>query len=131
MTASDSPTAPQALLGPMRLPFLILTPACVLLGIGAAFYQSGRVDLLQVVIVLIGALAAHISVNALNEYFDFRSGLDLRTQRTPFSGGSGTLAAQPAMAFMSSMRPMILPRLAGASPVSASSPEALMKVISG
>ena len=98
MTASDSPTAPQALLGPMRLPFLILTPACVLLGIGAAFYQSGRVDLLQVVIVLIGALAAHISVNALNEYFDFRSGLDLRTQRTPFSGGSGTLAAQPAMA---------------------------------
>jgi len=98
MTASDSPTAPQALLGPMRLPFLILTPACVLLGIGAAFYQSGRVDLLQAVIVLIGALAAHISVNALNEYFDFRSGLDLRTQRTPFSGGSGTLAAQPAMA---------------------------------
>jgi 1,4-dihydroxy-2-naphthoate octaprenyltransferase len=82
----------------MRLPFLILTPACVLLGIGAAFYQSGRVDLLQAVIVLVGALAAHISVNTLNEYFDFRSGLDLRTQRTPFSGGSGTLAAQPAMA---------------------------------
>ncbi len=98
MTAMDSPATPQALLGPMRLPFLILAPACVLLGIGAAFYRSGRVDLLQAVIVLIGAVAAHISVNALNEYFDFRSGLDLRTQRTPFSGGSGTLAAQPAMA---------------------------------
>jgi len=98
MTASDRPATPKALLGPMRLPFLVLTPACVLLGIGAAFYQSGRVDLLQAVIVLIGAVAAHISVNALNEYFDFRSGLDLRTQRTPFSGGSGTLAAQPAMA---------------------------------
>jgi len=98
MTASDPPATSQALLGPMRLPFLILTPACVLLGIGAAFYQSGRVDLLQAVIVLVGALAAHISVNTLNEYFDFRSGLDLRTQRTPFSGGSGTLAAQPAMA---------------------------------
>jgi 1,4-dihydroxy-2-naphthoate octaprenyltransferase len=37
-------------------------------------------------------------VNALNEYFDFRSGLDLRTRRTPFSGGSGTLPAQPGAA---------------------------------
>lgn len=98
MHASDSPATMKALLGPMRLPFLVLTPACVLLGIGAGFYQSGRVDLLQAAIVLIGAVAAHISVNALNEYFDFRSGLDLHTHRTPFSGGSGTLAAQPKTA---------------------------------
>jgi 1,4-dihydroxy-2-naphthoate octaprenyltransferase len=98
MGALDTPASTKSLVGPMRLPFLILTPACVLLGIGAAAYQSGRVDLLQAVIVLIGAVTAHISVNALNEYFDFRSGLDLRTQRTPFSGGSGTLPAQPAMA---------------------------------
>ncbi len=40
-------------------------------------------------------------------------------------------AAQPATAFMSSMRPMTLPRFAGASPVLASSPETLIKVISG
>jgi 1,4-dihydroxy-2-naphthoate octaprenyltransferase len=46
----------------------------------------------------VGALGAHISVNALNEYFDFRSGLDLRTRRTPFSGGSGTLPAKPSFA---------------------------------
>ena len=98
MTTSEPPATTKALFGPMRPPFLVLTPACVLLGIGVAYYQSGRVDLLQAVIVLIGAIGAHISVNALNEYFDFRSGLDLRTQRTPFSGGSGTLAAQPAMA---------------------------------
>ena len=100
MSASGTPASTKALVGPMRLPFLVLTPACVLLGIGAGVYQSGRVDLLQAVIVLIGAVSAHISVNALNEYFDFRSGLDLRTQRTPFSGGSGTLPAQPAIAPM-------------------------------
>jgi 1,4-dihydroxy-2-naphthoate octaprenyltransferase len=98
MPASDTPANAQALLGPMRLPFLVLTPACVLLGIGAAAYVSGQVDLLRSLIVLIGALAAHISVNALNEYFDFRSGLDLRTRPTPFSGGSGTLPALPAQA---------------------------------
>ncbi|GGD78053.1 hypothetical protein GCM10011357_36450 [Lacimicrobium alkaliphilum] len=37
------------------------------------------------------ALLAHISVNCLNEYQDFRSGLDYKTTRTPFSGGSGAL----------------------------------------
>lgn len=82
----------------MRLPFLILTPACVLLGIGVAAFEAGEISLLQVILVLIGAIAAHISVNALNEYFDFRSGLDQRTRRTPFSGGSGTLPQQPAFA---------------------------------
>ncbi len=34
----------------------------------------------------------------LNEYHDFRSGLDLNTQRTPFSGGSGSLPAIPEVA---------------------------------
>ncbi len=86
------------LLGPMRVPFLILTPACVALGVGTAVWTTGRVRVLDVVIVLIGALAAHISVNALNEYFDFKSGLDFQTQRTPFSGGSGTLPQKPDFA---------------------------------
>ena len=30
-----------------------------------------------------------MSVNGFNEYFDYRSGLDERTNKTPFSGGSG------------------------------------------
>ncbi|GAG04549.1 unnamed protein product, partial [marine sediment metagenome] len=34
------------LLGPMRVPFLILTPACVLLGVGTAIYSSGEVSIL-------------------------------------------------------------------------------------
>jgi 1,4-dihydroxy-2-naphthoate octaprenyltransferase len=88
----------KSLLGPMRVPFLILTPACVLLGLGTAVWTTGHINPLYVVLVLIGAIAAHVSVNAFNEYFDFRSGLDLRTTRTPFSGGSGTLPAQPQMA---------------------------------
>jgi len=83
------------LFGPMRVPFLILTPACVALGVGTAVWTTGHVRALDVAIVLIGALAAHISVNALNEYFDFKSGLDFQTQRTPFSGGSGTLPQRP------------------------------------
>jgi 1,4-dihydroxy-2-naphthoate octaprenyltransferase len=89
---------PKYLLGPMRPPFLILTPACVLLGFGTAVWISGQVNMLFLILALIGAVAAHISVNALNEYFDFTSGLDARTKRTPFSGGSGTLPERPDMA---------------------------------
>jgi 1,4-dihydroxy-2-naphthoate octaprenyltransferase len=88
----------KSILGPMRVPFLILTPACVLLGAGTAFWVTHQFNVLYFIIVLVGAVCAHISVNALNEYFDFRSGLDLHTIRTPFSGGSGTLPAQPGAA---------------------------------
>ena len=85
------------LLGPTRLPFLILTPACVLLGWGTAHWSQGRINVFHLVLALIGATSAHISVNAFNEYFDFKSGLDFKTQRTPFSGGSGTLPQKPEL----------------------------------
>jgi 1,4-dihydroxy-2-naphthoate octaprenyltransferase len=82
----------------MRLPFLVLPPACVLLGAATAIWTQGTIKPFHFLLAFAGAVAAHISVNALNEYFDFRSGLDLRAQRTPFSGGSGTLPAKPEMA---------------------------------
>jgi len=84
--------------GPMRLPFLILTPACVVLGAAAALWSGSKVNLFHLLLVFVGAVSAHISVNSLNEYHDFRSGLDFRTERTPFSGGSGTLPAWPEKA---------------------------------
>lgn len=88
----------DAFLGPMRVPFLLLPPVCVALGVGCAMWSQGPVNPLHVLVVLVGALASHISVNTLNEYFDWRSGLDFHTQRTPFSGGSGTLPARPELA---------------------------------
>lgn len=84
-----------ATLGPMRAPFLLLVPVCVGLGWAAAVYDGHGVEPLQLLLAGTGALAAHVAVNTLNEYEDFRSGLDLRTARTPFSGGTGTLPAHP------------------------------------
>lgn len=87
-----------AWLGPARLPFLVLTPACIVLGLACVHWTQGRVNLSEALLVLLGAVAAHISVNAFNEYQDFHSGLDALTQRTPFSGGSGVLPAHPNLA---------------------------------
>jgi 1,4-dihydroxy-2-naphthoate octaprenyltransferase len=89
---------PKRLLGVMRVPFLILAPACALVGVGTAAWTGATVNVLQLILALVGATTAHISVNVLNEYFDFKSGLDMKTKRTPFSGGSGTLPENPEMA---------------------------------
>jgi len=81
--------------GTVRPPFLVLTLACVALSAALAAHLRGPVGTLDVVLVLVAALSAHISVNSFNEFFDFHSGLDLKTFKTPFSGGSGTLVADP------------------------------------
>jgi len=84
----------------IRPPFLILTPICVFLGTSTALAATGSVNYLTLLLVMLGAVCAHISVNTLNEHADFKSGLDLITIRTPFSGGSGALPGNPAMASM-------------------------------
>lgn len=91
MTETDR----AAVFGPMRLPFLLLTPACVCLGATTASWSGSEINLNYLFIIFVGAVCAHISVNAFNEYSDFKSGLDFYTRRTPFSGGSGTLPARP------------------------------------
>jgi 1,4-dihydroxy-2-naphthoate octaprenyltransferase len=78
----------------MRPQFLILTPVCYLVGLGTTAHVLGgfaRIPAGYAILAFIGALFSHIAVNVLNDYFDFRSGLDLRTRPTPFSGGSGIL----------------------------------------
>lgn len=79
-----------------RPQFLLLTPACLLVGLGTAAQAVGglgEVPWGYAALAFLGGLFAHVAVNVLNDYFDFRSGLDLRTRRTPFSGGSGILPA--------------------------------------
>ena len=79
----------------MRLPFLILTPVSIFLGVAASYQVLSSLPYLDLSLVFIGALSAHISVNTFNEYSDFRSGLDAITVKTPFSGGSGALIENP------------------------------------
>jgi 1,4-dihydroxy-2-naphthoate octaprenyltransferase len=88
----------KLLLGPMRVDFLYLDVACVFLGTSAAIWTHGKINILYLFLAFVGAVCAHIAVNALNEYSDFKSGLDLQTEPTPFSGGSGTLGERPDLA---------------------------------
>lgn len=75
-----------------RPQFLVISPVLIFLGTAIALYQ-GHFDPLYAGLALVGMVLVHMSVNTLNDYFDFRSGIDLEVSRTPFSGGSGILAA--------------------------------------
>ncbi len=88
--------------GTMRIPFLILAPVSALAGYAAARFDGigDTIDPVRLLAVFAGALLAHVAVNVLNEYFDFRSGLDALTVRTPLSGGSGFLQRHPVYAPM-------------------------------
>jgi len=75
-----------------RPQFLLLPVVLTLLGTSIGWYD-GAFHLHYAVLAFVGLLLAHISVNVLNDYFDYRSGIDLETVKTPFSGGSGMLPA--------------------------------------
>jgi 1,4-dihydroxy-2-naphthoate octaprenyltransferase len=78
-----------------RAPFLLLPVTLVICGAGAAAYE-GSAYWIPTLLALVGLVPVHIAVNALNEWSDMRRGIDLKTVRTPFSGGSGTLPAGKA-----------------------------------
>ncbi len=73
-----------------RPQFLLLSVVLAFLGSSIAWYY-GVFHLGYAILASVGLLLSHISVNVLNDYFDYRSGIDLETKRTPFSGGSGIL----------------------------------------
>ena len=75
-----------------RPQFLLLSVVLAFLGTSIAWYD-GYFHLGHALLASFGLLLAHVSVNTLNDYFDYRSGVDLATKRTPFSGGSGILPA--------------------------------------
>jgi 1,4-dihydroxy-2-naphthoate octaprenyltransferase len=76
-----------------RPQFLTLSIVLAFFGTAVAWYD-GYFNLWYALLAGIGLVFTHASVNILNDYFDFRSGIDLAAKRTPFSGGSGILPAK-------------------------------------
>ncbi len=84
-----------------RFQFLPLTVILVSLGTGVAAHD-GSFHLGYFILAMFGSILVHITVNVINDYYDYVDGIDLNTQRTPFSGGSGILPSnllKPSQAF--------------------------------
>jgi 1,4-dihydroxy-2-naphthoate octaprenyltransferase len=99
-----------------RPQFLLLSVVLAFLGSSIAWYDSLSTTRFSfhwghALLAFLGLLLCHISVNVLNDYFDYRSGIDLKTERTPFSGGSGILPAaqmKPRQVFWLGMGSLIV-----------------------
>jgi len=99
----------------IRPQFLLLSVVLAFLGTCIAWYD-GFFHLGYAVLAFFGLLLAHISVNVFNDYFDYRSGIDLVTKRTPFSGGSGILPEallKPRQVFWLGMTSFLLAAVIG------------------
>jgi len=73
-----------------RFQFLPLTIILVSLGTAIASYE-GYFHFGHFLLAMFGSILVHMTVNVINDYHDYVDGIDLNTQRTPFSGGSGVL----------------------------------------
>ena len=75
----------------IRVRFLLASVVAVSAGLSITWWQTGSITLFDAVLTMAGVLCLHASVDLLNDYWDFKRGIDTTTQRTKMSGGSGVL----------------------------------------
>src|SRR5512133_24226 len=83
-------------LNQVRANFLVLAVLLVLIGIALSFKYlplNHNIRLMDMLLIVLGTVLAHASVNLFNEYSDHLTGIDKNTKRTPFSGGSGMMVS--------------------------------------
>lgn len=71
--------------------FLLASVIAVSNGLAIAFWKTGEVELFNAALTYVGVIFLHASVDLLNDYWDHRRGIDERTSRTKFSGGTGVI----------------------------------------
>ena len=75
----------------IRIRFLLASVIAVSLGLAINWWQTGNIEIFDAILTMCGVLALHASVDLLNDYWDFKRGIDTATQRTKMSGGTGVL----------------------------------------
>ena len=75
----------------IRIRFLLASVIAVSLGLAINWWHTGNIEIFDAILTMCGVLALHASVDLLNDYWDFKRGIDTTTQRTKMSGGTGVL----------------------------------------
>ena len=81
----------RAWLRVIRVRFLLSSAVAVFVGLSLHWWQSGTLDVAHALVTAAGVVLLHASVDLLNDYWDFRRGIDTATKRTQMSGGTGVL----------------------------------------
>ncbi|HEV8387975.1 MAG TPA: prenyltransferase [Nitrososphaera sp.] len=75
----------------IRIRFLLASVIAVTTGLTISYWRTGQIDPFSGILTYVGVVFLHASVDLLNDYWDHRRGIDSRTTRTKFSGGTGVL----------------------------------------
>jgi len=75
----------------IRVRFLLASVIAVSVGLSLNWQQNSSIDPLDAILIFAGVMALHASVDLLNDYWDFKRGIDTKTKRTKMSGGTGVL----------------------------------------
>jgi len=75
----------------IRIRFLLSSVIAVSVGLAISWWHIQQIDLLYAIMTMGGVVSLHASVDLLNDYWDFKRGIDIQTKRTKMSGGTGVL----------------------------------------
>ncbi|NWK08866.1 prenyltransferase [Marine Group I thaumarchaeote] len=75
----------------IRVRFLLASVIAVSVGLALTWQQNSSIDPLDAILIFAGVMALHASVDLLNDFWDFKRGIDTKTKRTKMSGGTGVL----------------------------------------
>jgi len=75
----------------IRIKFILASIIAVSNGVAISYWKTGTIDPGYVLLTYFGIMCLHISVDLLNDYSDFKRGIDTNTKRTRYSGGTGVI----------------------------------------
>ena len=75
----------------IRVRFLLASVIAVSVGLSLNWWQNSSLGIFEAVLTFAGVVALHASVDLLNDFWDFKRGIDTKTTRTKMSGGTGVL----------------------------------------
>ena len=75
----------------IRIRFLLASVIAVSNGLAITYWKYSTIDPVYAILTYVGVVFLHASVDLLNDYWDYKRGIDIATKRTKFSGGTGVL----------------------------------------
>ena len=114
--SSDKPSTIAVWFRVIRVRFLLASVIAVSVGLAVHWWHNSTIDVFHAALTMGGVMALHASVDLLNDYWDYKRGIDSQTTRTKMSGGTGVLPEgllKPSQVYRAGIGFLILGSLIG------------------
>ena len=114
--SSDKPNSITVWFRVIRVRFLLASVIAVSVGLAVNWWHNSSIDVFSAALTMGGVMALHASVDLLNDYWDYKRGIDTVTKRTKMSGGTGVLPEgllKPSQVYRAGIGFLILGSLIG------------------